>query len=65
MCLTGPVVASWSLMQEMVGLSPFAVMTNISVTEFTKFSENIQGKLKQMLLFNLHIASSYIITPWF
>ena len=40
MCLSGVVVASWSLTQEMAGSSPFN--ENILVTEF---SENIQGKL--------------------
>ena len=30
----------------MAGSSPFTVMTNILVTEFTEFSETIQGKLK-------------------
>ena len=40
MCLAGPVV-SWSLTQEVVGSNPFAVMTNIFVTEFSKFSENV------------------------
>ena len=40
MCLAGAVVASWSL-TEVVGLSPFTVMTNIFVTEFR---ENILGK---------------------
>ena len=29
MCLADAVVASWSLTQEVVGLSPFTVMTNI------------------------------------
>ena len=38
MCLAGAVVASWSLTEEVAGSSPFAVMTNIFVTEF---SENI------------------------
>ena len=41
MCLAGAVVASWSLMQEIAGSSPFTVMTNIFVTEFADFSENI------------------------
>ena len=41
MCLAGAVVASWSLTQEVAGLSPLAIMTNIFVTEFTEFSENI------------------------
>ena len=36
-------VASWSLMQEVPGSSPFTVMANIFVAEF---SENILGKLK-------------------
>ena len=42
MCLAGAVVTSWSLIQEVVGSSPFTVITNIFVTEF---SENIKGKL--------------------
>ena len=41
-CLAGTVVASWSLIQEGVGLSPFTVMTKYFVPEFI---ENIQGKL--------------------
>ena len=45
MCLAGAVVASWSLMLEVAGSSPFTVMTNILVTEFAEFSENIQEKL--------------------
>ena len=42
-CLAGTVVASWSLTQEVAGLSPFTVMANIFVTEF---SENIEEKLQ-------------------
>ena len=38
MCLAGAVVASWFVTQEVTGLSPFTIMTNIFVTEF---SENI------------------------
>ena len=38
MCLAGAVAASWSLTQEVAGLGPFTVMTNMFVTEF---SENI------------------------
>ena len=45
-CLAGSVVASWSLMQEVEGSNPFTVMTNIFVTEFAKFSENIKEKLQ-------------------
>ena len=41
MCLVGTVIASWSLTQDVAGSSPFAVMTNIFVTEFAEFSENI------------------------
>ena len=45
-CLAGAVVASWSLTQEVAGSSTFTVMTNIFVTEFSEFSENILGKTK-------------------
>ena len=45
MCLVGTVAASWSLAQEVAGSSPFTVMTNISVTELSEFSENIERKL--------------------
>ena len=41
MCLPGTVVASWSLIQEVAGLSPFSVVTNIFVIEFDEFSEKI------------------------
>ena len=41
MCLAGTVVASWSLTQEVAGLRPLTVMTNIFVTKFAEFSENI------------------------
>ena len=41
MCLAGAVVASWSLTQEVASSNPFTVMTNIFVTEFVEFSENI------------------------
>ena len=41
MCVTGAVVASWSLTQEVTDSSPFTVMTNIFVTEFSEFIENI------------------------
>ena len=45
MCLAGTVVAPWSLTQQMAAPSPFTLMTYISVTEFSKFSKNIWGKL--------------------
>ena len=41
MCLAGAVVASWSVTQEVADSSPFNVMTNIFVTKFPKFNENI------------------------
>ena len=41
MCLAGTVVASWSLTEEVACSNPFTVMTNIFVTEFAEFSENI------------------------
>ena len=41
MCPAGTVVTSWSLTQEVARSSPFAMMTNIFVTEFAEFSENI------------------------
>ena len=41
MCLAGVLVAPWSVTQEVAGLSPFTVITNIFVTELTEFSENI------------------------
>ena len=42
MCYVGAVVASWSLTQEVAGLSPFTVMTNIFVTDFSEFSETFR-----------------------
>ena len=49
MCLADTVVVSWFLMQEMAGSTPFAVMTNIFVTEFAEFSENYLGKTQKTL----------------
>ena len=40
MRLADTVVAFWSVMQEVVGSSPFTVMTNVFVTELAVFSEN-------------------------
>ena len=39
MCLANTVVASWSLIQEIAGLSPFH--DKYFVTEFAEFSKNI------------------------
>ena len=41
MCLAGAMVPSWSFTQEIANLNPFTVLTNIFVTEFSEFSENI------------------------
>ena len=41
MCLAGTLITSWSLTQQVASLSPFTVMTNIFVTEFSEFRENI------------------------
>ena len=41
MCLVGAMIAYFSLSQEVAGLSPFTVMTNLFVTQFSEFSENI------------------------
>ena len=48
MCLAGgAVVASWSITQEVAEWQVWALLlTAIFVTEFSKFSENIQRKLK-------------------
>ena len=42
MCLLGAVVAFWSLTREVVGSSPFTVMTNIFVSKVTEFSETFR-----------------------
>ena len=41
MCLAGTVEATWSVTQDVTGLSPFTIMTNIFVSEFSEFSKNI------------------------
>ena len=53
MCVTGTVVASWPLTQEVAESSPFTVMKYIFVTEF---SENIYGKRKYVLNSPYHQA---------
>ena len=40
-CLADAMVASCSLTQEVVGSSPFTVMTNIFAIEFIELGENI------------------------
>ena len=46
MFLAGTVLALWLLTQEVACLIPFTVMTNIFITEFPEFSENIQGRFQ-------------------
>ena len=49
MCIAGAVVASWTPTQEVARWQVqvlFTVMTNIFVTEFSEFGENIQEKLE-------------------
>ena len=43
MCLAGAVVASWSLTQEVEGLSLFTVMTNVFVNSVKTYGENSKG----------------------
>ena len=59
-CLACTVVASWSLTQEVVGSSPFTVMTNIFVTEFIEtFGENSYEKLQISGLLSHSIPSGF------
>ena len=64
MCLAGAVAAFWSLTQEVTGLSPFTVMTNIFVTEFSEFSETFRKNSNVYLYtcsFRLkHISLNYL-----
>ena len=48
MCLVGTVVASWSLTQEVAGLSSFTIITNIFVTEFTELSETFRKNANKL-----------------
>ena len=59
MCLAGAVVASWPLIQEEAGLSPFTVRTNIFVTEFGEtYRENSNLKHNKV---NVISVSSYFL----
>ena len=51
-CLSGVVVVSWSLTQEVAGSRHFTVMTNIFVTEFNELSENSNISLPMPLKIN-------------
>ena len=62
MCLSGAVVASWSLTQEVAGSSHFTVMTNIFLTEF---NENIWEKLQSFYFrceYGHKITSPYFLS---
>ena len=43
MCLTGTVVASWFVTQEVASSNPFTVMTNIREYRATMAEENLIG----------------------
>ena len=58
MCLAGTVVACWSFTQDMAGSSPFTVMTNIFVTEFSKFSETFR---KNSNISRHFLSATYIV----
>ena len=48
MCLTGTLVACWSLTQYVAGFQgfePLYCIDKYSITEFSEFSENIKEKL--------------------
>ena len=45
MCLAGDLVAPYSLAQEVADSSPFTVMANIFVTEFSEHLANIAAGL--------------------
>ena len=49
----------------MAGSSPFTVMTNIFVTEFSKFSETVRKNSIRLILFsfltNVRIVSSCLV----
>ena len=53
MCLTGTVVASLSLTQEVAGSSFFTLKTNIFVTEFAEFSETFRKNSIARLSFSI------------
>ena len=60
MCLTGAVVASFSVTQQVGGSRPFNVITNIFVIEFTEFREN-SNELKLNNLECKHVSRDWII----
>ena len=52
MCLAGTVVASWSQMQEIAGLSPFTVTANILSLNSAKLKISLAAG--EMVKFRLH-----------
>ena len=53
MSLAVAVVASWSVAQEVTGLSPFNVMINLFVTELSEFSETFRKNSNDLETDNL------------
>ena len=58
MCLAGAMAVSRYHTQEVAGSYPFTVMTNILVTDFSEFNENISGNsiaqaLARFLVFDM------------
>ena len=60
--LAGTVVACWSLTQEVAGSSPFSVMTNIFVTEFSEYSETFRKNSSVLFIFISVTTTSSTIT---
>ena len=60
MCLAGAVLASWPLIQEEAGSSPFTVMTNIVVTEFSETFRN-NSNLKHNKVSVISISSYFLL----
>ena len=61
MCLAGAVLASWSLREAVAGSSPFAVMTNIFVTEFTELNETFRKSSSVIVWFTETCVHSHLI----
>ena len=68
-CLAGTVVASWSFTQEVAGLSPFTVMTNVFVTEFSEtFRKNSNVNtcsFTELSMWNIKFYRYFeLVNPW-
>ena len=58
-CLPGAVVASWSLKQEVAGSSPFTIMSNVFVAEF---SETFRKNSIMAVYLQINNSSDWTIT---